>query len=155
MALLRVAGGYAQQCRLVASGNTHQNPRVPARSIFKQRSRNETMTDSPDFPVVKNGEKLVRDRIPELIEREGRQACVRVAQPNEYHHLLRQKLAEEVREFLDGDDPEELADILEVLLALAQDVGLSAGDLETIRAVKAAERGAFTKRLVWSPQASG
>ncbi len=68
--------------------------------------------------------KLVRDRIPQIIRDGGGQPLVRVADGEEYRALLRAKLVEEVQEFLASDDPEELADVLEVLHALASDLGL-------------------------------
>ena len=67
--------------------------------------------------------------------------------------MLLAKLAEEVDEVLAADDadmPEELADVLEVLLALASDLGLDADQLEELRKAKAAERGGFAERIVSS-----
>jgi NTP pyrophosphatase (non-canonical NTP hydrolase) len=49
----------------------------------------------------------------------------------------------------DAHAPEELADVLEVVLALAADLGLDAGGLERLRAAKAAERDSFSERIVW------
>lgn len=95
--------------------------------------------------------KLVRDRIPEIIRAEGLEPVVRVAGPEEYAGRLRDKLREEVEEFLaSDDDPEELADILEVLYALARQIGVSPEKVEELRAAKAAERGGFNERIIWS-----
>ncbi|PNG93473.1 nucleoside triphosphate pyrophosphohydrolase [Streptomyces malaysiensis] len=96
--------------------------------------------------------KLVRDRIPEIIRDGGHQPVVYVAEPQEYRQRLRDKLREEVAEFLvasQADAAEELADVLEVVYALATNLGLAEGDLEALRARKAAERGGFTGRFVW------
>ncbi len=94
--------------------------------------------------------KLVRDKIPQIIRSEGLQPITYVADPGEYGARLRNKLAEEVDEFIaSDDDPEELADILEVLYALAEHAGTSREQLERLRAAKAAERGAFTGRIIW------
>jgi predicted house-cleaning noncanonical NTP pyrophosphatase (MazG superfamily) len=93
--------------------------------------------------------KLVRDGIPELIRSGGADPVVRPAAEHEVGDLLRAKLAEEVVEYLESGDVAELADILEVVLALAGQVGLSPGDLEKIRAAKALERGGFDRHLVW------
>lgn len=93
--------------------------------------------------------KLVRDGIPDLIRSQGGEPVVRPAAEHELHDLLRAKLAEEVVEYLESGDVAELADILEVVLALARQVGLSPSDLEKIRAAKADERGGFDKHLVW------
>lgn len=101
-------------------------------------------------------EKLVRDRIPEIIRAAGLNPVVRIADVTEYRRLLRAKLVEEVDEFLrSDDDPEELADIAEVVRALAATAGLDADGLEKIRAAKAAERGGFTDRVVWAGNETG
>lgn len=94
------------------------------------------------------GEKLVRDRVPELIRAAGGAPETRVATPAEARRLLQAKLQEEVGELLASDDTEELADVLEVVLALARESGLAPDALEALRARKAAERGGFDRRLV-------
>ncbi|MCX9193854.1 hypothetical protein C3Y87_21235 [Carbonactinospora thermoautotrophica] len=96
-----------------------------------------------------NQGKLVRDKIPQIIRETGRNPVYRIADPKEYRHLLREKLIEEVKEFLASNDPDELADILEVVLALARDLGVDADDLEDRRRLKARERGGFDGRIVW------
>lgn len=99
--------------------------------------------------------KLVRDRIPEIIRSAGEQPMVRVAAPDEYRKLLRAKLVEEVEEFLESDDPAELADVLEVLLALAAELDVDRERLEQMRAAKARERGGFAERVVWLGNSPG
>jgi predicted house-cleaning noncanonical NTP pyrophosphatase (MazG superfamily) len=94
--------------------------------------------------------KLVRDKIPDIIRAEGLDPIIHVADDQEYAAGLRAKLTEEVGEFLASDDLEELADILEVLHALAENIGSSPAELEEKRAAKAAQRGGFAKRIVWS-----
>ncbi|WP_119731035.1 NUDIX domain-containing protein [Thermomonospora amylolytica] len=93
-------------------------------------------------------EKLVRDRIPEIIESAGGRPDVRVAADGEYRAFLRAKLLEETGEYAAADDPEELADVLEVVYALAAAHGVPAGELDRMRRAKAAERGGFDRRLV-------
>ncbi|MEV6417390.1 nucleoside triphosphate pyrophosphohydrolase [Kribbella sp. NPDC051718] len=96
--------------------------------------------------------KLVRDRIPDLIRANGEDPITYVAAPAEYRQRLRDKLLEEVDEFLTADSTaavEELADVLEVVYALAADLGTDRPTLEQIREAKATERGAFTNRLIW------
>ena len=94
--------------------------------------------------------KLVRDRIPELIRHDGLEPAISTADPAEYAARLRDKLGEEVAEFLaSDDDPMELADILEVVYALAAARGTGPAELDALRAAKAASNGAFTQRLVW------
>jgi predicted house-cleaning noncanonical NTP pyrophosphatase (MazG superfamily) len=103
--------------------------------------------------VLSSKGKLVRDKIHQIIRARGGHPIVPVADAAEYRELLRAKLAVEVGEMLAADDadaPEELADVFEVVVALASDLGLDAGQLEQLRAVKAAERGGFAERIVWS-----
>ncbi|GAA3763751.1 nucleoside triphosphate pyrophosphohydrolase [Salinactinospora qingdaonensis] len=97
--------------------------------------------------------KLVRDRIPHIIRSEGGNPVTHTAGPQEYRHRLREKLSEEVAEFLAAKEdraPEELADILEVIHALAHDLGIDEEKLEKIRRSKAEERGGFADRVIWS-----
>ncbi|MFI0453812.1 hypothetical protein [Actinomadura sp. 6N118] len=94
-------------------------------------------------------EKLVRDRIPEIIQDAGGgAAAVRAAEEGEYEALLRAKLYEEAGEYVASGESAELADLLEVLYALAAVHGISPAELERQRAQKAGERGGFTHRLV-------
>lgn len=97
--------------------------------------------------------KLVRDRVPEIIRAEGAEPITHVAGPEEYRSRLRDKLSEEVAEFLSADEAvalEELADVLEVVHALAADLGTDSAGLESIRQAKAWERGGFAHRIVWT-----
>lgn len=97
--------------------------------------------------------KLVRDKIPQIIKDTGAVPVTRVADAVEYRCLLRAKLVEEVDEFLASEDPNELADVLEVLLALAIDLGVDRDHLEKLRSAKAFERGGFADRIVWAGNA--
>jgi predicted house-cleaning noncanonical NTP pyrophosphatase (MazG superfamily) len=95
--------------------------------------------------------KLVRDKIPQIIRAKGLEPVIYVADPDEYATRLRDKLTEEVAEFLASDsDPEELADVLEVVYALAALTGTDQEQLEKLRASKADERGGFADRIIWS-----
>jgi predicted house-cleaning noncanonical NTP pyrophosphatase (MazG superfamily) len=101
-------------------------------------------------PVSKG--KLIRDKVPEIIRANGEEPITSVADAAEYRELLRAKLVEEVDEVLAADDkeaPEELADVLEVVLAFAADLGMDVGQLEEIRRAKAEERGGFADRIIW------
>jgi predicted house-cleaning noncanonical NTP pyrophosphatase (MazG superfamily) len=96
--------------------------------------------------------KLVRDRIPDLIRATGQPGSFHLATPTERREPLRAKLVEEVNEFLQatpGRAAEELVDILEVVAALADALGINQTDLEVRRHEKAAERGGFTYGVVW------
>lgn len=95
-------------------------------------------------------EKLVRDRIPTIIEMTGAVPIIRKASDREFPVFTRLKLTEEVGEFLASGDPAELVDILEGLYTLAAEFGLTPGDLEILRARKAAERGGYKARIIWS-----
>ena len=92
--------------------------------------------------------KLVRDRIPEIIEKSGKRAVWRTLAQDEYLSLLDRKLDEELLEYRDGHDPEELADLLEVLYAEAVARGFDLSEIERIRKRKAEERGAFQNRVL-------
>ena len=92
----------------------------------------------------------MRDKVPLIMRGRGEHPSVRTAEPYECARLLRAKLVEEVEEFLDTDDPHELADMMEVLLALGQILGCDGDDLERMRSETADERGRFADRLVWS-----
>lgn len=93
--------------------------------------------------------KLVRDLIPGIATANGDVMRTRTAEPAEMPGLLDRKLLEEVGEYVADDDPAELADVLEVLLARAAEQGISPGRLEEMRAAKAAGCGVFKARLVW------
>lgn len=97
-------------------------------------------------------EKLVRDLIPFILRRKGLEPDVTIAGEEEYWRALRAKLSEETTEYLDADEAhavEELADVLEVVYALAGLHGTSPKELERIRQNKADERGGFTARMIW------
>ncbi|MGH3739218.1 MAG: hypothetical protein ACRDT6_27010 [Micromonosporaceae bacterium] len=92
--------------------------------------------------------KLVRDRIPELIRADGGEPQTRTAHDAEYPSLLRLKLLEEVQEYLDSEQPDELVDVIEVVHALARTKGVSPERLEELRAAKHTERGGFEAQTV-------
>lgn len=92
-------------------------------------------------------QKLVRDKIPEMIQAQGETPVYRVLGAEEYSRCLKDKLSEEVAEFLRDQTAEELADILEVVYALGEDLGHSPEELEKIRREKAKKRGAFRDKV--------
>ncbi len=97
---------------------------------------------------IKRYNKLVRDRIPEIIESSGRQAVTETVDRETALEYLAQKLREEAEEYFQSRDGEELADVLEVVYALAAEAGMDREQLEALRRQKANERGAFRERIV-------
>lgn len=93
-------------------------------------------------------DKLVRDGIPDMARARGATPSVRVADDGEYLRRLTDKLREETAEFCDSGEPEELADILEVVYALGTAKGLSAPALEDLREKKREARGGFDGRII-------
>lgn len=91
--------------------------------------------------------KLVRDKIPEIIEAQGRKALTSVMSEEEYVVHLERKLDEEVGEYHESKEIEELADILEVVYALCEAQGCSIEDLMKTFEKKHNERGGFSKRI--------
>jgi len=99
------------------------------------------------MPTVRYN-KLVRDRIPEIIERSGKTCTVAELDLPDYLNMLDAKLNEELAEYQESKSMEELADLLEVIRAVAAARGSSIGEVEKIRQEKAAERGGFEKRIL-------
>lgn len=91
--------------------------------------------------------KLVRDRIPEIIAGDGKKANTRLLNDKEYLKELIKKLKEEVIEFENEPTVEELADLKELIIAIREAMKIHAGELEDVRRKKAAERGRFKKRI--------
>ena len=96
--------------------------------------------------------KLVRDNYPAIAKKKGETMNCHVATPPEYKELLRKKLSEEVKEFLESEEPIELADILEVVRSIAREKGLTFQSILDLRDKKRKEKGGFDKRLVWDEQ---
>ncbi|WMJ79337.1 nucleoside triphosphate pyrophosphohydrolase [Clostridium sp. MB40-C1] len=92
--------------------------------------------------------KLVRDKIPEIIDNSGKQFDIHIADKCETLKLLEAKLDEEVLEFHKDKNLEELADIMEVVFALAKNLGFSEEELLNKRLSKKEERGGFDENIV-------
>lgn len=93
-------------------------------------------------------DKLVRDRIPEIINADGKECSVRELSEDEYLFRLDQKLKEEMAEYQESKSMEEMADLLEVIHAVVKARGSSMEEVEAIRKEKADKRGGFEKRLL-------
>ena len=95
--------------------------------------------------------KLVRNRIPEVIEKTGKELSSRILEEKEYEIELKKKLGEELTEYNEAktneEAVEELADILELLHAATKIHGSSFEELEKVRKTKAEKRGGFEKRI--------
>jgi predicted house-cleaning noncanonical NTP pyrophosphatase (MazG superfamily) len=95
--------------------------------------------------------KLVRDRIPEIIESTGKKYSTRLLNNEEYITELRNKSFEELQEYVQAtnneDAIEELADLLEIIHVLAEYHGSSIEMVEEIRKVKAEKRGGFKEKI--------
>jgi predicted house-cleaning noncanonical NTP pyrophosphatase (MazG superfamily) len=98
--------------------------------------------------VMKIYNKLVRDKIPQIIETSGSKCEIRIADKDEHYNLLEAKLKEEVEEFLEDKNIEELADVMEVLFGLADNLGYSEEDLVRKLEEKREERGGFKDGIV-------
>lgn len=95
--------------------------------------------------------KLVRDRIPEIIKQSGKKCTTKILSDKEYIQELQKKSVEELQEYLNTNNNEkaieELADVLEVLLALAKCHGSSIEEVETVRIEKKKKRGGFQEKI--------
>lgn len=92
--------------------------------------------------------KLVRDHIPEIIEASGRRCVCSTLSDEEYLAKLDEKLNEELAEYQESKSLEELADLLEVMRAVAAARSSSMDEVESIRRDKAAKRGGFEKKIL-------
>ena len=91
--------------------------------------------------------KLVRDNIPEIMIKNGATPVTRILTNEEYLSELNKKLSEEVKEYLESGEVEELADIEEVILAILNTKGLTKEELEEIRKDKSSKKGAFDNKI--------
>ena len=92
--------------------------------------------------------KLVRDRIPEIIEASGKSCVTEILSDEAYLRLLDAKLDEELAEYHSDQNIEGLADLLEVIYAAAMARGYTLEQLESVRAAKAEKRGAFANKIL-------
>lgn len=103
-------------------------------------------------------QKLVRDNIPAIIEKNGETCVTRKLTDKEYEDALANKLQEEVAELLEAytakersamDCAEEIADVMEVLYAMGKTCAVSKREVEQVRSQKAAEKGTFPRKSSW------
>lgn len=95
--------------------------------------------------------KLIRDRIPEIIKKDGNTADIIILSDDEFKQAVKEKLIEEATEVLKADNRDdvlnELADLQEVMDTIKQIYNINTLEVNTIQAVKALQRGKFEKKL--------
>jgi predicted house-cleaning noncanonical NTP pyrophosphatase (MazG superfamily) len=92
--------------------------------------------------------KLVRDKIPQIIESTGKKATFSILDDENYKHMLDKKLYEELEEYGQERDINELADLVEVIYAIVEQKGYSIKEFENIRIKKKEKRGGFKDKLL-------
>jgi predicted house-cleaning noncanonical NTP pyrophosphatase (MazG superfamily) len=92
--------------------------------------------------------KLVRDKIPEYIKSKGGKPAAHIADDVEYWQKLKEKLQEEVNEFMQAESIEEMADILEVIDAICDFKKFDKKELIKVKNKKAIERGKFKDKII-------
>lgn len=92
--------------------------------------------------------KLVRDKIPEIIESDGKTCKTEILSDEAYLKMIDAKLDEELAEYHTEQNIEELADLIEVIYAATLARGSSLEELQKIRQEKAQKRGAFTRKIL-------
>lgn len=91
--------------------------------------------------------KLVRDKIPQNIEKVGKKCKYYVLGEKEYKKELDKKLLEEANEFIVNHSIEEMADLIEVIEAIKKSNNLENKEIEKIRQIKNIEKGSFEEKL--------
>lgn len=92
--------------------------------------------------------KLVRDKIPEIIENQGKTCVTEILSQEAYIQMLDEKLNEELAEYQESKSLEELADLLEVMEAVVSARGYTWEELRAVRDEKRQNRGGFQKRIL-------
>ena len=95
--------------------------------------------------------KLVRDKIPAIIEASASRATFKVLDEVDYADMLDKKLAEELDEYLAAESVDqvgELADLVEVVYAILESRGITIEEFEKVRIEKKEQRGGFSERLL-------
>ena len=110
--------------------------------FIKKQLTTETKTSVSELP------KLVRDYIPNQIAKNNLSVMYSFSDEKDYKLYLERKLVEEVAEYLESNSPEELADILEVVFALAETKEISEKQLMKIRKSKRKKNGAFKNGII-------
>ncbi len=91
--------------------------------------------------------KLVRDKIPETITKDNKKAVTKILNDEDYLIELNRKIQEEVKEYLESNSIEELADIVEVIYGILEVKNISIEEFENVRKSKIQKRGAFKEKI--------
>lgn len=91
--------------------------------------------------------KLVRDKIPEIITKDNKKAITKILNDEDYLTELNRKIQEEVKEYSESNNIEELADIVEVIYGILDAKNISIEEFENVRKSKVQKRGAFKEKI--------
>jgi Uncharacterized conserved protein len=91
--------------------------------------------------------KLIRDNIPEIIKKDGKECNIRVLNDEEYFIELNKKLDEEIKEYKEEYSLEELADVQEIINSIVKAKGMTLDEFNKIRENKKVKNGGFDKKL--------
>ncbi len=91
--------------------------------------------------------KLVRDKIPEIIKNNGEEPVIKILVDDEYKNLLNLKLLEEVNEYLVDKNAEELADIYEVFMSILKSQNIDIEEIKNLASKKRDKNGGFEERI--------
>lgn len=124
---------------IISMSNKYVSIAFGERNSMENIQRNKTS-------IVYN--KLVRDRIPAIIESSGKFCITEILSKEDYLRMVDAKLDEELAEYHKDQNIEELADLMEVIYAATLARGYTLEQLEQVRKDKAAKRGGFTKKIL-------
>lgn len=96
---------------------------------------------------MKTYNKLVRDKIPQIIRQSGKECRLKVLNDEEFLYYLEKKLEEEFKEYMESKEILELADMVEVIYAILDAKGIDIDDFERSRKAKRENRGGFDERI--------
>lgn len=97
--------------------------------------------------MIKTYNKLVRDKIPEIIKNAGKECTTKILDNATYSKFLDEKLNEECKEYQESKEIEEVVDILEVLQNIVKARGYSWEEVENLRKEKVESRGSFNDKI--------